>query len=179
MHPAAYPWRGLRASTVAAFCVTGAVVLHVGAGGSPPSFAVFLAFWSAVAVLSFALSYDRWTFGRLFVLLGAGQAFLHPLLEAASASHPEVGYSPVLMAVAHLGSAFGCAAVLARGERALWRLAALADRLVLPLLAVLEPIAPVPSPVRRWVAVVDDGPVRRVGVCTRRAERAPPELLPS
>lgn len=173
MHPVAHPLRGLRASAVAAFCVTSSLLLHVGAGGSVPPVAGYLVAWAVVAAVGYALSGRRWTFGRLLVLLGAGQLVLHPVFEYTSQG-AEAGYPPTTMAVAHLAATVLLAVVLAYGERVLWRLAAAAERLMRPLLVLLDAWGLVPAGGWRPVAVAVESAAPAGHAAVPRAERAPP-----
>lgn len=173
MHPVAHPLRGLRAAAIAAVCVTSSLALHVAVGGAVPPVAGCLGTWAVVALLTFALSGRRWTFGRLLVVLGAGQLALHPLFEATSVGGSDAGYAPSAMAVAHLVSTLVLAASLAHGERALWRLAEAIETLLRPLLVLVD-VADLGPECWRPVPVVVETAASAGRAEVPRAERAPP-----
>ncbi|MQA04806.1 MAG: hypothetical protein GEV07_19485 [Streptosporangiales bacterium] len=158
--------------------MTSSLALHVGAGGPVPPVAGFLVAWAVVAGVSYALSGRRWTFGRLLVLLGAGQLVLHPVFESTSRGS-EVGYAESTMAVAHLAAAVLLAIVLAYGERVLWRLAEAAEQLMRPLLVLVDATGLVPAGDWRPVAVAVERATPASHAALPRAERAPPALSSS
>jgi hypothetical protein len=125
--------RALRASIVSAVCTAACLAGHVLAGGSRPGTLVLVIVVTLLCGAAFVGSRARWTFGRLLLLLGAGQVGFH-LLFTVAGEHPDTvgGHAPapaelagsVTMAAAHLVAALVLAGLLTWGESWLWRVVA-------------------------------------------------------
>ncbi|PSK98570.1 hypothetical protein CLV63_105244 [Murinocardiopsis flavida] len=144
----------LRTAVLAVGCTGLAWGGHIAAGGDPGGAASGPAL--AAATLLTALPLARFTseqrgFGEIFAVLAAAQVVLHLLFQAAAPAtadhlaamtggpgsaqhgHALFGYSAGML-VAHLWAALLAAALLSRGEHALWTLLGLIDRAVPALL---------------------------------------------
>ena len=148
------PFHLLRASAVATVILTLAAGAHVAAGGHLPAPGILLAILALTALASTAATRLRLGPAAMGALLGTGQLALHGLFTAFStpavAAGPAAAYpghrhgaaalpelvftaghstaaepgSAALMLAAHVLATLGCALLLARGEDALWALAA-------------------------------------------------------
>jgi hypothetical protein len=180
------PFHFLRASAVATAILTLAAGAHLAGGGALPAPTVMLAVLAFTALGSTTATRLRLGFPAVAALLAGGQLALHEVFTAASipaaagsgttaphASHspPAVALPPVLdhiygaeattgplMLAAHVLATLGTALLLAKGEDALWALAAwLRPLLALPRPAAcdggaapLVPFAPFAVPLRPW-----------------------------
>jgi hypothetical protein len=160
------PFHLLRSSTLAGVVLSLAAGAHTAGGGQLPAPGIMLAVLALTALASTALTRLRLNLPAIGALLGTGQLTLHevfalfstPALPLGSGAGPpghRHGITPLpelvavhgqlpaetgsaqLMLAAHLVATLGCALLLARGEAALWALA-----------AWLRPLAglPVPAP---------------------------------
>lgn len=178
------PFRLLRTAAVAGSVLSLAVGAHVQGGGGLPPVSV-LAAWAALVVLGVVLL-TRWKLRApvLLGVLAAGQVLLHGAftvlsdtgpLEAARAVHRHVAATGAAavstgaaahthlpwdlepaMLTAHIIATLVTAAMLAKGEAALWALAAwlrpflgMSVAPVLPVAVVPEPGPRRPPPARR------------------------------
>lgn len=158
------PFHLLRSSTLAAVILSLAAGAHTAAGGHLPAPGIMLAVLALTALVSTAVTRLRLNLPAIGALLGAGQLALHEfftlfstpalpvgpgaglsghqhgvaVLPELMAVHGHVpadsGSGPVMLA-AHALATFGCALLLAKGEAALWALA-----------AWLRPLAGLPQP---------------------------------
>lgn len=180
------PFHLLRASAVATVILTLAGGAHLAGGGVLPAPAIMSAVLALTALGSTTATRLRLGFPAVAALLGGGQLALHEVFTAFSApaaaapgtaelhnNHltgpfflaPAVDHLPgagetfgPLMPAAHLFATLGSALLLARGEAALWALAAW----LRPLTGLPQPVAcddgtppslafpPVAVPLRPW-----------------------------
>jgi hypothetical protein len=160
---------------------------HLAAGGELPTPAIMLAVLSLTALGSTTATRLRLGFPALAALLGGGQVGLHEVFTAFSSSGTAAGSGPAashvshvagpgfltpaadhlagaaataapLMLAAHVLATLGSALLLAKGEAALWALAAW----LRPLVALPRPVAcddgapplaafpPAAAPLRPW-----------------------------
>lgn len=166
------PLQALRTALLAASCTAVAWAGHAVWGGDPaPAWAPLL----AAALLAGPLARftrGRRGFGEIFAVLAAAQLPAHLLFLAAGSAHPApeaalgapaahgahgahgahtahggpalFGYTPGMLA-GHLWAALAGAALLARGEDALWSLLGMLTSALPPLIApVAVPAPPVP-----------------------------------
>ncbi len=166
------PFRFPRAVAVTAAVFALAAGAHVLAGGVLPGPAIALGLLVLVLAPVMVLTRIRITAPVMAVLLGAGQLALHeafdalsvssgftavpgghlhgtgPALPSAAALMPEHAAAPgALMLVLHAAATLATALLLARGEAALWALAAWLRPLIRLLTAVLIPDWPrLPAP---------------------------------
>ncbi|MDQ0692511.1 hypothetical protein [Arthrobacter sp. W4I7] len=160
------PFHLLRASAVATGILALASGAHLAGGGELPAPAILLAVLALTALGSTAATRRRLGFPAMAALLGGGQLALHELFTAfgspgtinpaAAVLHPghragaDVLASAVvhvhavegttlpLMVAAHALATLACALLLAKGEAALWALAAW----LRPLAALPRAVAP-------------------------------------
>ena len=184
---------GLITSTIVGLAAGG----HVAGGGSLPQPAILLALCALTVLPVSVLTKFRLSFPVLTGLLGAGQAWLHWAFNAFSTSVPagspvasgHAQHSAMLpvgafgsaasapagdwqMLAAHAVATVVTAFVLARGEQALWALAAWLRPLVqLPAPFAIIP-ARVPGPCTAPIVLPRDQLVRRMP-----ARRGPPAML--
>ncbi|WP_455836661.1 hypothetical protein [Pseudarthrobacter siccitolerans] len=146
------PFHLLRASSVAAVILTLASGAHLAGGGQLPAPAILLAVLALTTLGSTTATRLRLGFPALAALLGGGQLALHEMFTAfgspgaaapgAASPHtahlagadllaPAAGHlhstdtaSGPLMLAAHTLATLACALLLAKGEAALWALAA-------------------------------------------------------
>jgi hypothetical protein len=131
------PGRGIarlvRSGAAAVGTTALAVLGHVLGGGTVHAgLALLVLLW--VAAGAYVLAACRLSFGRLLSLVGLGQVAFHgAFVLAHPASDPSApaaaAFDPAMLA-GHLLAAVATAALLARGEAALWSLARLLDRTV-------------------------------------------------
>ena len=181
------PFHLLRATAVATVILTLAAGAHLAAGGALPTPAIMLAVLSLTALGSTTATRLRLGFPALAALLGGGQVALHEVFTAFSSSGTAAGSGPAashvshvagpgfltpaadhlagaaataapLMLAAHVLATLGSALLLAKGEAALWALAAW----LRPLVALPQPVAcddgapplaafpPAAAPLRPW-----------------------------
>jgi hypothetical protein len=160
------PFHLLRASAVATVILALASGAHFAGGGELPAPAILLAVLALTALGSTAATRLRLGFPAMAALLGVGQLALHELFTAfgspgitnptAAALHPghlagpdvlapavvhvhaAEGTTLPLMVAAHALATLACALLLAKGEAALWALAAW----LRPLAALPRAVAP-------------------------------------
>ena len=151
---------------VALTVVSLAAGAHVLAGGELPVPAILLAFLALTGLASTAATRLKLNFPAMAAPLGAGQLMLHeaftlcsgpvPAAARGSAHHADATLAPVsadqiqfplhepdstlslLMLAGHALATLACALLLARGEAALWALAAW----LRPLLRLPAPVTP-------------------------------------
>lgn len=181
------PFHLLRATAVATVILALAAGAHLAAGGELPAPAIMLAVLSLTALGSTTATRLRLGFPALAALLGGGQVALHEVFTAFSSSGTAAGSGPAashvshvagpgfltpaadhlagaaatagpLMLAAHVLATLGSALLLAKGEAALWALAAW----LRPLVALPQPVAcddgapplaafpPAAAPLRPW-----------------------------
>lgn len=186
-HHSRTPFHFLRASAVATVILTLAAGAHLAGGGVLPAPAIMLAVLALTALGSTTATRLRLGFPALAALLGTGQLALHEVFAAFSApaaamasgsAVPHDGHlagagilasaadhiagpgttSGPLMLAAHTLATLGSALLLAKGEAALWALAAW----LRPLVSLPQPVAcddgappsvafpPVAGPLRPW-----------------------------
>jgi hypothetical protein len=181
------PFHFLRASTVSMVILALASGAHLAGGGALPTPAIMLAVLALTVLGSTTATRLRLGFPAMAALLGGGQLALHEVFAAFSApaaaaasgtatphdshlagaalltsaaghlSGAEPGSGP-LMLMAHIMATLGSALLLAKGEAALWSLAAW----LRPLAALPQPVAcddgapplpvfpPAAAPLRPW-----------------------------
>jgi hypothetical protein len=165
-HRPPIPFHLLRSSSVATVILTLAAGAHLAGGGGLPDPVILLAVLALTGLASTTATRLQLGFPAMAALLAGGQLTLHGLFTAFSpsvavraptgaaphASHlpdagiltpaahlagTEAGSAPLMLA-AHALATLGCAILLARGEAALWALAAW----LRPLSALPRPVAP-------------------------------------
>ncbi|WP_115786763.1 hypothetical protein [Arthrobacter silvisoli] len=195
-------FRLLRTGTIAAVTLGLAAGGHLAGGGMLPQPAILLGLCALTVLPVAVATKFRLSFPVLAGLLGAGQAGLHWAFHALSAAVPFAGRAPSghaghglnplplmtghfmtppgtqaaaddwQMFAAHALATLATAAVLARGERALWALAAWLRPLVeLPVPCAIVP-ARVPGPCTAPIVLTRDQLVRRIP-----ARRGPPSTI--
>lgn len=165
-HHARAPFHSLRSAMIATTMVTLAACAHVLAGGQLPAPGILLAVLALTGLASTAATRLKLSFPAMAGLLGAGELVLHEAFtafggtlagEAANASshhlvpavlpagplkhlQPHELDSPlaVPMLAGHALATLACALILAKGEDALWSLAAW----LRPLLRFPSPVTP-------------------------------------
>lgn len=165
-HQQRTPFHLLRSSALAAAILSLAAGAHTAGGGHLPAPGIMLAVLALTALVSTAVTRLRLNLPAIVALLGAGQLALHefftlfstpalPVAPGAGPSgHRHVAVLPELIAVhahapadpgsapamlaAHALATLGCALLLAKGEAALWTLAAW----LRPLAGLPQPAAP-------------------------------------
>lgn len=195
-HAARTPFHALRAAMLAAAAVTLAGGAHVLAGGQLPSPAILFSLLALTVLATTAATRLRLHSATMTGLLSAGQFVLHAAFSAFSeaapgapgASHhaypsalplaagqvelPVPDPSPALvMFTAHALATVACALLLAKGEDALWSLAAWLRPLV--QLPVPTPSDAIASPaVPAWPAEPAPLPRRNLRLDCRRGPPA-------
>lgn len=152
MHPRT-PFHLLRSSALATAILTLSAGAHTSGGGQLPAPGILLAVLALTALFTTAMTRLRLNLPAIGALLGAGQLALHefftvfstpalpvgpasaqyghhhgvPALPELAAVHEhmpaDTGSAPLMLA-AHALATLGCALLLAKGEAALWALAA-------------------------------------------------------
>jgi hypothetical protein len=170
-HRTRTPFHFLRASALATGILTLAAGAHTSAGGQLPAPGILLAILALTGLASTVATRLRLSFPAMAGLMGGGQVALHELFTAFSAAagpavtsvpaghqHGLPAFSPdlpslaghlspadpaaaPLMVAAHAVATLGCALLLAKGEAALWALAAW----LRPFAALPEPARPAPA----------------------------------
>ncbi|RAX46409.1 hypothetical protein DQ354_05685 [Arthrobacter sp. AQ5-06] len=177
------PFHFLRAASLSTGVLTLAAGAHVAGGGDLPSPGILLAVLALTALAATTATRLRLNFPAMLTVLGAGQFILHEAFTAFSSSGTAVsaaasglhnthlahaaapviagtghvhdsGSAGILMLLAHALATAACALLLAKGEAALWALAAW----LRPLVRLPEAVTP------------DDG--------TPPAVAGPPAVLP-
>ncbi|MFF1254160.1 hypothetical protein ACFVYC_16915 [Pseudarthrobacter sp. NPDC058329] len=181
------PFHFLRSSAVATVILTLAAGAHLAGGGELPAPAILLAVLALTTLGSTTATRLHLGFPAMAALLGGGQLALHKLFTAisppagwqaptAAAPHsahlsgadilvpaavhlhgPGDASGPVMLA-AHALATLGCALLLARGEAALWALAAWLRPLAsLPCAVAPDAVPPIwaafptfPAPLPPW-----------------------------
>jgi hypothetical protein len=163
-HPRA-PFHLLRAASMATVILTLASAAHLAGGGQLPAPAILLAVLALTTLGSTTATRLRLGFPAMAALLGIGQLALHGLFTAfgspgaaapagttlhaghltaagfllpAAPAHAAEAASGPLMLAAHALATLVCALLLAKGEEALWALAAW----LRPLAALPRAVAP-------------------------------------
>ncbi|WP_163166441.1 hypothetical protein [Arthrobacter sp. Alg241-R88] len=186
-HGTRIPFHLLRSSAVATVILTLAAGAHLAGGGGLPAPVILLAVLALTGLASTAATRLQLGFPAMAALLAGGQLALHGVFTASApvaagpaptgAAAPHAGHLPVtdivtpaahlagteaasgpLMLAAHALATLGCAVLLAKGETALWALAAwLRPLSALPHAvasdAVPPPLAAFPTaaaPLRPW-----------------------------
>ncbi|WP_411375507.1 hypothetical protein ACLH0K_03675 [Arthrobacter sp. MPF02] len=200
------PFHLVRSSALAGVILTLAAGAHVAGGGQLPAPGILLAVLALTALVSTAATRLRLSFPAIGALLGAGQLALHELFSmlstpalAAGPAAPHHGHqhggalpelvfvaghtAPAesgpaqLMLAAHLLATLASAFLLAKGEDALWALAAWLRPLtglprattpdaVPPVSAIFPPAAPPRSPWRNLRQDSRRGPPSAVALCS-------------
>lgn len=186
-HHARAPFHFLRAASVATGILTLAAAAHAAGGGELPAPGILLAVLALTALACTTATRLRLNFPAMTLLLGAGQVVLHEVFTVSSAAglsggpavpdlhHVSSAASPIigtaaghfhqpdslagtLMLLAHALATATCALLMAKGEAALWALAAWLRPLVRHPEAVRPDAGPRPAvpgppqvaPFRRW-----------------------------
>jgi hypothetical protein len=186
-HRSRTPFHFLRSSAVATVILALAAGAHLAGGGELPAPAILLAVLALTALGSTTATRLRLGFPAMAALLGCGQLALHQLFTAfappaagtapaavdphgahlsgagilapgAAHLHEAAPASGPLMLAAHALATLGCALLLAKGEAALWALAAwLRPLAALPQAVApddgppaLAPFRPFAAPLRPW-----------------------------
>jgi hypothetical protein len=172
-HSARSPFHWLRSAMVATTIVTLAAAAHVVAGGQLPAPAILLALLALTSLASTAATRLKLRLPAMAGLLGAGQVALHEAFTAfgvtvsppgtagAAAPAHHTGLIPLpvpadhlrlheldsalalSMIAGHAVATLACAVLLAKGEDALWQLAAW----LRPLVQLPAPVSPRPAAV--------------------------------
>lgn len=203
LHDARVPFHCLRSTMIAGTVVALAAGAHILAGGQLPATGILLAVLALAGLASTAAARFRLRMPAMAGLLGAGQLVLHEafilfggplpgpadssfghhLAPAIPAANPLEHLPPaspdpsfgVLMFTGHALATLACALLLAKGEEALWSLAAW----LRPLFRLPEPatadLATVPA-ARGWPADRAPRPRRNLRPDCRRG---PPGALVS
>ena len=165
-HHGRTPFHFLRAAAVSAAILTLAAGAHLLGGGDLPGPGILLAVLALTGLAATTATRFRLNAAAMTAVLGAGQLALHEIFtafsapglamgaEAADGHHASGGAAPALgaaahlhgtdsaegtlMLVAHIVATAACALLLAKGEDALWALAAW----LRPLVRLPEAIAP-------------------------------------
>lgn len=159
------PFHSLRAALFATTAVTLAACAHVVSGGQLPGSGILVALLALTGLACTAATRLRLGFPAATALLGAGQVVLHEAFTAFGGTVPATPAggphlhglaglpagtlthlqthdleSPValLMLAGHAVATLACALLLAKGEDALWALAAW----LRPLIQIPSPVAP-------------------------------------
>jgi hypothetical protein len=200
------PFHFLRSSAVATVILTLAAGAHLAGGGELPPPAIMLAVLALTALGSTTATRLRLGFPAMAALLGGGQLALHKLFAAfgtaaagaapaAATSHdghrpgadilaPAAAHlhgadaaSGPLMLAAHALATLGCALLLAKGEAALWALAAW----LRPLAALPQAVSPDDGPPALVAFRTFSAPLRPWRNLRQDSRRGPPSavVLPS
>lgn len=195
------PFHSLRSAMVATTIVVLAAAAHVAGGGQLPAPAILAAFLALTGLVSTAATRLKLNIPAMTGLLGAGQVVLHeafsafsaPVTGAATLGTPghHDGRIPLPIPAGHLQphaldstlaltmfaghtlATLVCALLLARGEDALWQLAAW----LRPLIQLPAPVTPRPVALRAlplWPAESVPLPWRNV---RRERRRGPPVVV--
>lgn len=151
MHQPRTPFHLLRSSALATVILTLSAGAHTAGGGQLPAPGILLAVLALTALVTTGMTRLRLNLPGIGALLGAGQLALHefftvfstpalpvgpvaaqyghehgalPELVAVHGHMPADAGSAPLMLAAHALATLGCALLLAKGEAALWALAA-------------------------------------------------------
>jgi hypothetical protein len=188
------PFHFLRAASLATTTLTLAAGAHVLGGGDLPAPGILLAVLALSVLVATSATRLKLNFAVMTALLSAGQFALHeiftvfsspvvashpapdahhfsaaamPVLDAAAHVHALASPTSILMLTAHALATAACALLLARGEAALWALAAWLRPLV-RLPEAVTPDAGIPRAVPRAPAVLPHRPWRNLRQDSRR-----------
>lgn len=197
------PFHSVRSAMLAAAAVTLAAGAHVLAGGQLPAPGILLGLLALTSLVATTATRLRLTPATMMALLGAGQFVLHEAFSAfgseftRAVSGPAIGSShhadlftvppgagpselhlldsplTTAMLAGHTLATVGCALLLAKGEDALWSLAAW----LRPLVQLPAPVTPdaVASPAATiWPAEAAPLPRRNL---RRDCRRGPPSAV--
>ena len=201
-HRPRIPFHLLRSSAVATVILTLAAGAHLAGGGGLPAPVILLAVLTLTVLASTAATRLQLGLPAMAALLAGGQLALHGLFTAFAPSAagpaptgaaPHAGHLPgaeiLAPAAAHLGgteaasgplmlaahalATLGCAVLLARGEAALWALAAW----LRPLSALPHAVAPdaVPAPLAAFPTAA--APLRPWRNLRQDSRRGPPSAV--
>jgi hypothetical protein len=193
-HHARAPFHFLRAASLATGALTLAAGAHVLGGGELPAPEILLAVLTFSVLAATTATRLKLNFTAMIALLGAGQLALHevftvfstpvvashpvaethhlsaaafPALDAAAHVHVLASPTNILMLATHALATAACALLLAKGESALWALAAWLKPLV-RLPEAVTPDAGTPRAVPRTPAVLPHRPWRNLRQDSRR-----------
>lgn len=169
-HHGRAPFHFLRAAAVSTGILTLAAGAHVFGGGDLPAAPILLAVLALTGLTATAATRLKLNIPATAALLGAGQFALHevftafsapalangaaaagthhlsgaaaPVLETATHLHGQESPTGIMMLVAHIVATAACALLLAKGEDALWALAAW----LMPLAQLPEAVTPDAGP---------------------------------
>lgn len=205
-HHARTPFHSLRAAMVAVMIVTLGAAAHVVGGGELPVPGIMLAVLALTGMAATAATRLRLNFPAMAALLGAGQLVLHEAFSAFSSPvgpiradpaghHPAASlaglpldtagaphlhdvdsWAASLMLGGHALATLACALLLAKGEAALWSLAAWLRPLVQLPEAALPDVAAAPA-AAGWPADAAPLPWRNLRPDCRRGP--PAVVVPS
>jgi hypothetical protein len=201
-HGPRIPFHLLRSSAVATVILTLAAGAHLAGGGGLPATVILLAVLALTGLASTAATRLQLGFPAMAALLAGGQLALHGLFTASGPSAagwapngaaPHAGHLPgaeiITQATAHLGgteaasgplmlaahalATLGCAVLLAKGEAALWALAAW----LRPLSALPHAVAPDAAPPPLAVFPTAATPLRPWRNLRQDSRRGPPSAV--
>ena len=188
------PFHFVRAASLSTGILTLAAGAHVLGGGDLPAPAILLAVLALSVLAATTATRLKLNFAAMTAVLGAGQFALHevftvfsapvvaahpaadahhlsaaaiPALDATAHVHALAGPTSILMLAAHALATAACALLLAKGEAALWALAAWLRPLV-RLPEAITPDAGTPRAVPRTPAVLPHRPWRNLRQDSRR-----------
>jgi hypothetical protein len=186
------PFHFLRAASLSTGILTLAAGAHVLGGGELPAPGILLAVLALSVLAATTATRLKLNFAAMTAVLGAGQFALHEVFTVFStpvvASHPaadahhlsaaaipaldaaahvHAGPTSILMLATHALATAACALLLAKGEAALWALAAWLRPLV-RLPEAITPDAGTPRAVPRTPAVLPHRPWRNLRQDSRR-----------
>ncbi|MGF9649855.1 hypothetical protein AAIH32_17970 [Pseudarthrobacter oxydans] len=196
------PFHLLRSSAVATVILTLAAGAHLAGGGGLPAPLILLAVLALTALASTAATRLQLGFPAMAALLAGGQLALHGLFTAfapftagpaaTGAAAPHAGHlagadiitpaahlagteaaSAPLMLAAHALATLGCAVLLAKGEAALWALAAW----LRPLSALPHAVAPDAAPAPLAAFPTAGAPLRPWRNLRQDSRRGPPPAV--
>ncbi|GAA1773428.1 hypothetical protein GCM10009712_21760 [Pseudarthrobacter sulfonivorans] len=193
-HHARAPFHFLRAASLSTGILTLAAGAHVLGGGELPAPEILLAVLALSVLAATTATRLKLNFAAMIAVLGAGQFALHevftvfstpvpishpaadahhlsaaaiPALDAAAHVHALASTTSILMLATHALATAACALLLAKGEAALWALAAWLRPLV-RLPEAVTPDAGAPRAVPRTPAVLPRRPWRNLRQDSRR-----------
>ncbi|MDR6414155.1 hypothetical protein [Pseudarthrobacter sulfonivorans] len=200
-HHVRAPFHFLRATSLSTGILSLAAGAHVLGGGDLPSPEILLAVLALTVLTATTATRMKLNFAGLAALLGAGQLALHevftafstpvlaaghpapdahhlsgtaiPALEATAHLHATDSTAGVLMVVTHAVATAACALLLAKGEAALWALAAWLK----PLIRLPEATAPDAGPPRAVPGAPAVLPLRPWRNLRQHSRRGPPSAV--
>ena len=196
------PFHFLRTMSVSTGVLTLAAAAHAAGGGQLPAPGILLAVLALTVLACTAATRLRLSFPAMTLLLGAGQVVLHEVFTVSSAAGPAGGApvpdlhhvssasSPIigtaaghlhqpdspagtLMLLAHALATVTCAVLMAKGEAALWALAAW----LRPLVRLPEAVRPDAGPRPAVPAPPSVAPFRRWRHLRQDSRRGPPSAV--